>query len=136
MWYNCFIALCAIWYEVHWDSYQCQIPVAVCHWYSAWRRERAARRTGIESVTVVTAGTGHLAAGDGSARQWRHNRVPGGMVMPARRWRYCECTVARGAWRCVMPARRSGAKFRLAACDARQAVLVQCWCARRVFYTA
>jgi len=31
---------------------------------------------------------------------------------------------ARGAWRCVMPARRSGAKFRLVACDARQAVLV------------
>jgi len=31
---------------------------------------------------------------------------------------------ARGAWRRVMPARRSGAKFRLAACDARQAVLV------------
>jgi len=30
-----------------------------------------------------------------------------------------------GAWRCVMSARRSGAKFRLAACDARQAVLVQ-----------
>jgi len=26
--------------------------------------------------------------------------------------------VVRGAWRCVMPARRSGAKFRLAACDA------------------
>jgi len=30
-----------------------------------------------------------------------------------------------GTWQCVMPARRSGAKFRLAALDARQAVLVQ-----------
>jgi len=43
---------------------------------------------------------------------------------------------ARGAWRCVMPARRSGAKFRLAVCDARQAVLVQQWYARKAFYTA
>jgi len=33
--------------------------------------------------------------------------------------------LARGVWRCVMPARRSGAKFRLAACDARQVILVQ-----------
>jgi len=35
-----------------------------------------------------------------------------------------------------MPARRSGAKFRLAVCDARQAVLVQQWYARKAFYTA
>jgi len=43
---------------------------------------------------------------------------------------------APGAWWCVMPARRSGARFRLAAWDARQADLVQGWCVRKVFYTA
>jgi len=32
---------------------------------------------------------------------------------------------ARGAWRCVMPARRSGPSIRLATCDACQADLVQ-----------
>jgi len=37
---------------------------------------------------------------------------------------------ACGAWRCVMPAKLSRPSFRLVACDARQADLVQCWCVR------
>jgi len=41
-----------------------------------------------------------------------------------------------GAWRCEMPARRSGTKFHLATREARQAVLVQSWCVRKDFYTA
>jgi len=45
-----------------------QKPVALCYWYSAWRRERVARRTGNKPVTVVTAGAERLAVGNGCAR--------------------------------------------------------------------
>jgi len=43
---------------------------------------------------------------------------------------------ARGVWWRVMPARRSKPSVCLATWDARQAVLVQWWCARKGFYTA
>jgi len=46
-------------------------------------------------------------------------------------WRQ-EYYMALGAWRCEMPARRSGTKFRLVTREARQEVLVQCWCVRRI----
>ena len=44
--------------------------------------------------------------------------------------------LALGAWRCVMPAKRSRRRFRLALWDVHQAVLVQWWCAGKGFYNA
>jgi len=42
-------------------SFSAKKPVALCYWYSAWRRERAARRTRVKSGTVVTTDAGLLA---------------------------------------------------------------------------
>ena len=68
-------------------------------------REGSAKRTG---TTEGLEGDWRLAVG---------RRTPGGDDAEV-------ILQARGAWRCVIPAKQSGAKFRLAACDARQAVLV------------
>jgi len=87
----------------------------LCYWYSAWRRERAAKRTRVKAGTVVTAEVRRLAAtmvapgGDielGRLAPWWYPPGDSGTVRVLQ---------ARGAWWCGMPVRRSGAKFRLAA---------------------
>jgi len=74
-------------------SYSAIKPVALCYWYSAWRRARAARRTRVKLGTVVTSEVMRLAADDGCARRRQRNKAPGDVVVSARRWRYCEGTV-------------------------------------------
>jgi len=83
-------------------------------------REGSARRTG---TTEGLEGDWRLAARDGCARRWRQVAL-GGRAEPLGSDDAEVILQARGAWRCVIPARRSGAKLRLAACDACQTVLV------------
>jgi len=111
-------------------------PVAFVYCYSTWRRERAARRTRVQARAVVTAEVRRLAAmmvapgDDDESGRLAVSWCPSGGSGTGR------VLMAHDAWWCGMPARRSGTKFRLAMWDARQAVLVQWWCVRKVFYTA
>jgi len=70
-------------------------------------REGSARRNAAAETLTMRWG---LAAREGCTRRWRRV-APGGMVKSAKRWRCSDDVV--GAWR-------------LAVCDARQAVWTQC----------
>ena len=110
MWCICAILWWVVCFGILWNLFKCQKLVVVCYWYSAWRRERAARRMGNKPVTMVTERAGRLAAWDGCARRW-WRVAPGGRAESARWWRCSDGSA--GAWR-------------LAVCDARQAVWTQC----------
>jgi len=45
-------------------------PVALCYWYSAWRCERAARRTGIQ-----TSDSGHSGSRAPGGGRWMRQAV-------------------------------------------------------------
>jgi len=107
-------------------------PITLYYWYGAWRRKRAARRTKHKSVAMATVDAWRLAVGrvppGGMEQQggwketgaWqRETGAPGG----GDEWRLAAgrsppggddvvmILQARGAWRCVMPAKRSGPVF-------------------------
>jgi len=94
-------------------------------------REGSARRNGATKTLMVRW---RLAARGRCARRWQWVAL-GGMVGPPGGDNAVMMLQARGAWRCVMPARRSEPSVCLAMWDARQAVLVQWWCTRKSFYT-
>ena len=103
-------------------------PIALRYWYGAWRRERAARRTEHKSVVVATVDAWRLTVGrvpPGGMEQQRGWKETGtwrretGALGGGDEWRLATgrnplggdgvvmILQARGAWRCVMPARRS-----------------------------
>jgi len=92
-------------------------------------REGSARRNGAAETLMVRW---RLAVRGRCARRWRWV-APSGMVGPPSGDDAVMMLQARGAWRCVMPARQSEPSVCLATWDARQTVLVQWWCARKGF---
>jgi len=110
--------LCVVWLGSFWTYVKCQKPVAVRYWYGAWRHGASC-----QAVESKISGSGHYRC-----------EAPGGKVESARRWRCSEgfcwrlavCDACQVVW----------TRFRLAAWDARQAVLVQWWCTRKSFYIA
>jgi len=127
-----------VWYDLRFVGicFRCQKPVALRYWYGAWRRERAARQTEHKSVAVATVDAWCLAVegvppgGMERERGWketgawrRETGAPGGddewCLAAGRSPPGGDGAVmilqARGAWRYVMPARRSGPRFRLTA---------------------
>ena len=95
-------------------------------------RDSSARQNG---EAEGLEGGWHLATRDGCARRWSTTRHLAAGWSPPGGDGVVRILLALGTWRCVMPARRFGPRFRLMAWDARQAVLVQWWCTRKGFYT-
>ena len=94
-------------------------------------REGSARRNGAAETLMVRWCLAVRVGAPGGGGEWRQATwwsLPGGddAVMMLQ---------ARGAWRCVMLARRSEPSVCLATWDARRVILVQWWCARKGFYT-
>jgi len=146
LFYNC----CVVWLGSFGDPFKCQetSSIALLVWRLATWTSRQPDGTqtndsGQSASRSLGGGVGParrnevkgleggwcLATQDGCARRWRTARclavtdseVPGDRLESARRWWWSEDFV--GAWR-------------LAVCVARQAVLVQWWCARKGFYAS